>query len=337
MPENVDCWLVAPDGTRVPVDARGVLVGRGESCGLLLVDPSASRRHALVYLDATGPHLVPLGRLPVRVNGEPGHDPRPLSEGDVLGFPGADVRVQCTLSEGRGQSGWVLKRILATPPEHLSDELFTRLPPAPFTVGGDPSDTVQAPAWPPRAIRFEPAFPQGCKVFLARGVTCNGRGQAPDRAVEVRSGDRFGWGGQTLRVLDLAQTQRTTLGEEGEDLPVRVQVDPLPPAGGQVTVHTREWTRTAFVPGLRFDLLRMLVQPPNGASPAEGLTDAVLAPRLWGRQIPSDPKAVTVLVKRLRQDLEAAGIDGHALVIREHGRTWFLLQKGAVVEQASSR
>jgi len=324
-----DCWLLSPDGTRHPIDARGLLVGRGETAGILLQDPSASRRHALVYLDAAGPHLVPLGRVPVRVNGEPTHEPRPLADGDILAFPGCDLKVVRPAVTDGGRAGWVLKQLGASAP---SGDLFQRLPETAFSMGGGAADAVRLAGWPEAAVRFEPAFPEGWKALLARGVTCNGRTWSPDRSVPICSGDRFGLNAQTVWVLNLSLTQRTTVGEEDRDLPVKVDLQPLPPAGGQVTVHTRAWTRTAFVPGLRYDLLSLLLQPPGHAAPGEGLTDGILAPRLWGRNLPADPKAVIVLVRRLRQDLDAAGMDGHALVIREHSQTWFTLMKGAGIE-----
>lgn len=337
MPDESDCLLLAPDGTRVSVDTRGVLVGRAASAGILLADPTASRRHALVYLDAAGPQLVPLGRLPVRVNGEPTHGPTPLADGDVLGFPGMELRVQRRATTPRGCKGWVL-RLMDAP--DLSSDLFIRLPEAAFSLGGAEGDAVRLQGWPDAAVRFEPAFPAGWRAFLARGITWNGTTASPDRAVDVRSGDRFASGRRVVRVLDLSQAGCTTVGEEDESLPFHVELRPLPPAGGQVTVHTRAWVRTAFIPGLRWDLLALLLQPPPGKpgefprppAPGDGLPDTYLAPRIWGRQIPSDPKAVTVLTKRLRQDLESGGIDGHSLLFRDRGRTWFALMRDAVVE-----
>jgi hypothetical protein len=76
--------LVLPDGTRLPLDGRTVVIGRQSTCDVVVGDPNVSRRHAEVRPDGEGYALVDLGSTNgSRVNGER-IARRVLSDGDEL-------------------------------------------------------------------------------------------------------------------------------------------------------------------------------------------------------------------------------------------------------------
>lgn len=82
-------------GGRVhPLPEGKSLVGRGESCQIVLDDPLVSRVHAAVFVEARGLRLEDLGsRNGVRLNGEPLTVPRELSFGDVIRIGSAELVV----------------------------------------------------------------------------------------------------------------------------------------------------------------------------------------------------------------------------------------------------
>ena len=94
---------------------------------------------------------------------------------------------------------------------------------------------------------------------------------------------------------------------------------------------------TTWIPGVRFDVLQGLLNPPVPYKAGDPLPDAVLMPLVWGRQLPTDRKAVTTVLKRLRRDLEKGGLPGSLLVDRSQGRSRFCLAPGAVVELLDPR
>src|SRR5687767_10744361 len=87
-PPRLRCMVVVPDGPSRRVGPAGVLIGRQRDCDIVAVDPSVSRRHALVRLTGDGAEVVPLGKTPVLVNGEETTNARPLANGDELRVPG---------------------------------------------------------------------------------------------------------------------------------------------------------------------------------------------------------------------------------------------------------
>ena len=286
------CWLVLDNGNRFRIDGRGLLIGRSVGADIHLPDPAASRRQALVYLDTSGLQLVRLGRAPVHLNGELVCEQGNLEDQDLLQFPGTNIRVKVQDPPADAPTGWVLRHSVGRPGEPTST-IFADLPRDEFRVGQGPDDHLRLMEWPVAAIQLTPCFPNGWEAVLARGVTLNGQMPVFGSKLKLRSGDQMVYNSETVRLIDVARSQKTTMGDEGQCLPWKVELQPLPPAGGQMTVHDGKEETTAFFPGLRFDLLQVLLQPPGGREPGEPLPDAVLLPQLWGRKIPSDRKAVT--------------------------------------------
>jgi hypothetical protein len=86
--------LVTPDGRRIPVAERPILIGRLSSCDIPLGDPQVSRRHAEVRRDAEGFAVFDLGSTNgTVVNGAPVRERR-LSDGDELRIGSATIRFE---------------------------------------------------------------------------------------------------------------------------------------------------------------------------------------------------------------------------------------------------
>ncbi len=330
------CWLEGTEGRRWEVGPRGVLIGRSAGADVQLTDLSASRRSALVYTDPAGVQLIRIGRSAVEVNGEALEEQRTLQQGDRLTLPGLEIHVRLEHKEPSSTTGWALRhRSMADPTGRATS--FTQLPLGSFRVGGDDGDDLTIPSWPPGALRLEPALPGGWRATLAAELTLNGKVPPKDLALLLQSGDELGMRDTTLRLVDMASAHQTTMGDDAPDLPWQVEIQPVPPAGGQLTIKLGHRTRTIWLPGLRFDLLQVLLVPLGSGPAGEPVTDAVVLTRVWGRLPPRDPKAVNTLVKRLRKDLEAGGLDSRTLVERTHGRTRFVLAEGAAVSMADPR
>lgn len=321
------CWLHLPDGGRVEVDPQGVVVGRGLGSDIVLVSEEASRRHAIVYLDTDGPRLVPLGNRPCRVQGRPVRRERVLHPGDRLGFPGLELRVVVERSADSRPSGWVLR---------CPGQGFVEIPTTPLRLGGSPEDAVRIPGWPEDAVRV--TCRDGAPVArIAAGIALNGEREEQPVERVLAAGDRLEAEGRRVQVFEVGLADRTTLGATERDLPVRVRLQPLPPAGGQVFVATRRREGSAYVPGRRFELLQVLLQPGKRYRPGDPIPDAVVVPRIWGRSPPNDPQAVTTVTRRLRKDLVRLGVDGRAVLHRFQYRTRFVLAEGATVEVLEPR
>ena len=86
--------LVTPDGRRIPVAERPIVIGRLSSCDIPLGDPQVSRRHAEVRRDAEGFAVFDLGSTNgTAVNGAPVRERR-LSDGDELRIGSATIRFE---------------------------------------------------------------------------------------------------------------------------------------------------------------------------------------------------------------------------------------------------
>jgi hypothetical protein len=329
------CWLEHADGRRWEVGQRGLLIGRSAAADIQLTEPAVSRRSAFAYLDADGVQLVKIGRNPVEVNGALLPESRTLAQGDIVGLLGFELTVRMEQREPRASTGWALRHRALEPGGRTV--LFTHLPLAPFTVGGGGEDDLVVPGWLPGAIRLEPALPSGWRARLGPGVTLNGRRPPKDLTHTLQSGDELAWQDTRMRLVDMESAQQTTMGDDAPEEPWQVQLQPVPPAGGQVTIRLGQRERTIWLPGLRFDLMQVLLVPQGDEPVGEPVQDATVLSRVWGRLAPKDPKAVNTLVKRLRKDLEKGGLDARALVERAHGRTRFVLAEGAEVSLADPR
>jgi hypothetical protein len=93
-PDGRGGTLVTPDGRRIPVAERPIVIGRLSSCDIPLGDPQVSRRHAEVRRDNEGFAVFDLGSTNgTAVNGAPVRERR-LSDGDELRIGSATIRFE---------------------------------------------------------------------------------------------------------------------------------------------------------------------------------------------------------------------------------------------------
>jgi hypothetical protein len=86
--------LILPDGSRVEVANRPVLIGRLPDCAISLSDPNVSRRHAEVRVEDGGPVIVDLGSTNgTKVNGV-AVATRPLADGDTITVGQTPIRFE---------------------------------------------------------------------------------------------------------------------------------------------------------------------------------------------------------------------------------------------------
>ncbi|MBM4369397.1 MAG: FHA domain-containing protein, partial [Deltaproteobacteria bacterium] len=79
----------------------GLLLGRSPESDIILSDPAASQRHALLLGSAAGLQILPLGRNSTLHNGKPATPGALLAAGDTLEVPGGRFVVR----EGLGAPG----------------------------------------------------------------------------------------------------------------------------------------------------------------------------------------------------------------------------------------
>jgi hypothetical protein len=324
-------WLEDPTGRRYPLGPRGLIVGRSLSSDLLLTDATASRRAAFVYQDLEGLWLVKVGRSSVRVNQAEVEDTQALRPGDTIHFPGARFLIQSGEDTALETARWALRRE-AAPPELAQLPRIFPMADEPVTLGGGPDDGLLIPTWPPGHVRLHPEPGQGWTASVGPGVALDGIPVDTATRRLLRSDTRITYAQVSFRLVEVAATQRDTLHQLPLDPPDQVTLQPMVPSGGSITLRFGADEVTTWVPGVRYDLLQALLSPPAPYNPGDPLPDAVLMPLVWGRQIPSDRKAVTTVLKRLRRDLEKGGLAGSLLVSRTQGRSRFSLAPGATVE-----
>jgi hypothetical protein len=330
------CWLEAQDGKRIPIGPRGLIVGRSLGSDVMLTDATASRRAAFVYRDLEGLWLVRVGRSSVRVEQAEVEDTHALVPGDTLHFPGATFVVHSDDDPALGSATWALRRESA-PPEHEGLPRVQPLADQPFSLGGSPDDDLRIPSWPPGLVRLEPQPDGTWQAALREGVSIGG---TPVQAAITRTlgaDARIGYARVVYRLVEVAATQRDTLHQLPVELPSRVILQPLVPSGGSLSLLFGDIEVTTWIPGVRYDVLQALLDPPAPYGPGDPLPDAVLMPRVWGRALPTDRKAVTTVLKRLRRDLEKGGLPGSLLVDRTQGRSRFRIAEGAAVELLEPR
>jgi hypothetical protein len=327
-------WLQLPDGSRRRIEPSGCLLGRAADCDVVLVSQDASRRQALVYLGAEGPHVVAMGRAATLLDGTPVETSRPCVDGSRVEVPG----LQCTLlaepvSSRDEEPSWVLERVGGA---------FFGVGERPLTIGGGSDDGLRIAGLPAHALGFRVVSDRLVVEFGVDG-TIDGRSVAAGAVEGLRPGSRIGAGdpadpthGIALRVIDGGrQHDATTRGVGGRTLEEHVTQVALEflPHGGRLRLTTAGRERSLYLADRRCDLVACLLQPPAPLNPGEFVPDDVLLPRVWPGK-PADRTAINVLVHRLRRDLVRAGIDGCALVERSAGggATRFTLGRGASVE-----
>jgi pSer/pThr/pTyr-binding forkhead associated (FHA) protein len=113
-------------------DGEEIVLGRGDDAHIVLPDPSVSRRHCRVTLNAEGPRLEDLGsRLGTRLNGAAliPAEPVPLREGDEIVLGGFRVVFAGAEREAAGQTRALEAALSAflDQPEESAGKTFLRI------------------------------------------------------------------------------------------------------------------------------------------------------------------------------------------------------------------
>jgi hypothetical protein len=303
------CWLETPSGLRVPVGPGGVLIGRASDCELVVADPRASRRHALLRLSAEGPELVPFGSNPTLIDDREVSAPTALVGGERLRI--ADL--VCTVVVGAGLAPadtWLLATATG---ERVP------LPRGRTTAGGALSDALILPGLPPACATFD------VSDDAVRLVTDGGEGRV------LVAGDVFHLRDQTLTLHSVVPGTEDTTRMAGQGLPRRARLTFLP-RGGRLFLQGGAAPVELYLSERRCALVATLLQPPAGFAVGEFIPDERVIPRVWRNS--GDRHALNVLVARTRKDLSGVGFNGFALIERAPagGATRFALAEGGVAE-----
>lgn len=322
-------WLRLPDGSRRRFGPAGVLVGRDPDCDIVLSDPGASRRQAMLHVSADGPQVVPLGRGPTEVSGRSISSASSLVDGDQISVPGLELTVETeTLPNDDDESAavWVVERV--------GGGMFG-VGPKGVRIGSGPNDDV----------RIEECSEGVLTLRLAQGhlvLEANAEIRLRDELLEegsietLRSGDRFDVGDVGFRAVaawphGAASTQVDEALEEGP-LPSFVRLVFLPRGGRlSLTIDGREFS--VYLADRRCDLVASLLRPPEPYEAGDPVPDDVLMSKLWPRRDVT-ASALNVLLHRLRKDLVRAGVDGGTIIARAPGggAVRFTIRKSAQVE-----
>ena len=314
-------WLDAR-GSRVPITAGSVLVGRSPDCDVVLSDTQISRHHALFRLTEEGAEVVALGRLPVLHNGTSCAERSPLEDGDriELGTHAFTVRTGPGEDSHGAAMHWFIER-------HAGALLRVASPV--FHIGGSASDHLMIPAWAPATLALLRIGEGLVLETLHADVFCE-RALPVGELVTLQSGARIQHRGEQFRVIALPSdpSQATDL-PAGVELPIGAHLQFLP-RGGRLTLEFSTRTRAVYFADRRCDLIACLLQPPSPFVPGEIIPDEVVSERVWTDRT-SGRVEINTLLYRARKDMLKADLDGVALLERAGGGVRLCLAPGAKV------
>ena len=303
------CALLTPDGASVLVGSQGLLIGREHGCDILITDPAVSRRHALIRVGAEGAELVPLGRVPVTLNGQPCSRLHPLVNGDQIHVSDQTFVIEvAVLKAGTSRGGYRLVR---------GGSSFA-ISHTPFQVGGAPTDDLSIGGWPPSALRFHVAQNE-LFVEVVHGSATKGNEPIEGGTLEaIDVGDVLGYLDEKIEIAQTGDRAHTTVAVSIQALPSKITVEMLP-RGGRVVFAMPDGDHTVYLADRRLDLVMALLKPPSQYAPGDFIPDDVLRPLVW----PGNPNVIrseiNVHITRCRRDLLAAGLAGPRLLQRSPG------------------
>lgn len=300
---------------RLAVPAGGLLIGRGSGCGLIVDDPSVSRRQALVLSSESegSATIVPLGRRPTEVNGAPVTNPTEVDDGAVLTIGSSTFTIEIPAPP-------VTEQQLV----EIGGQLFS-VARSSMRVGGGEDAELRVPSWPAHAMSI---WPVPGAVVLEFAVDLPELGVVAGEVRQLTAGEEITLAGVAMKVL-LSQAGATTT-IENVFAPLRVKLEFLP-NGGLLTV-TLQREQTAWLADKRCDLVAALLRPGGEFSAGEFVPDDVLVRLVWGTEA-ANRAQLNTLIHRARKSLTLAGLNGPALIQRAPGggATRFPLAVGAEV------
>lgn len=303
------CALLTPDGASVRVGSQGLLIGREHGCDILITDPAISRRHALIRVGAEGAELVPLGRVPPLLNGDPCNKIHPLAHGDRLQLADQTFVVELEVPKaGTSGSGYCLVRGASS----------FAISHTPFQVGGAPTDDLTIGGWPAGALRFHVAQNELFVEIVEGTATLGGEPIEVGTLEAVDVGDALGYLDEKLGIAKTSDRAHTTVAMSIAALPSKVTVELLP-RGGRVVFALPDGDHTVYLADRRLDLVMALLKPPSEYAPGDFIPDDVLRPLVWPRNPNVIRSEINVHITRVRRDLLAAGLPGPRLLQRSPG------------------
>jgi hypothetical protein len=267
--------LVVPDGPSRRVGPNGVLIGRQHDCDIVALDPSVSRRHALIRLTAEGAEVVPLGRAPVAVNGKPCDRVHDLADGDLLELPGLTLTVQVAAQrpDATAPSTFSLER-----PRGGSFGIVH----SPFVIGGGETDDLIVKKWPAQALRFHVAQGELFVEATTDKATKNGAELEAGVLEPLAVDDELGFEQEAFVVRRGGNHDATTAVAGLQGLPRKVVVEMLP-RGGRVVFSCSDGDHAVYLADRRLDLIIALLRPPEDYQPGDYIPDDVVRQVVWPR------------------------------------------------------
>ncbi len=312
-------WLITEGGAQLAVGPGGLILGRGVECDLVLGDPGASRRQALVRDLGDLLEVINLGRQPLSINGREVSGRATLEDGDTLALPGALLRVSVD-HERRAYRQWLVS---------CGGAAFG-VGPGGLSVGGR-ADDVCLEGLPAGAARFDTAAGE-LLVEVAIPATLDGEPLEPGELVAVDGGQVLALGGRALTVH--GQRRGSTATSEPGPQPPRAARLRFEPVGGVLELQLHGRRAEVSLSELRANLVAALLAPPEGYLPGEFVPDELLLPMLWPREPGRDRTDINQLVHRVRRSLLAAGVHPGAVIERARAGngTRMVLAPGAAVD-----
>jgi hypothetical protein len=312
--------VVMSNGLSRRVGPKGLLIGRHRDCDIVIVAPTVSRRHALVRATRDGADLLPLGRVPIEVNGKAADRLRELAHGDTIALPGLTLTVEIVAARSDATTFRLERRGARLTISH-----------SPFAIGGGEMNDLIIKRWPERALHFHVAGRELYVEVLAGKATRNGVDIASESVEPLAIGDVLVYRKEKFVVERPHGDDDTTVGESTE-LPRRVDIHMLP-RGGRVVFDMPDAPRSVFLSERRLDLVIALLRPPPGHKPGDFIPDEIVSAIVWPREPVVSRQEINVLIGRCRRDLVQAGLAGARLLERAPGGggTRLALAPGGVV------
>ena len=319
--------LETSGGSSVRVPRTGLLIGRGPESGVILADPAASQRHAILLDSRAGLQLFPLGRNPTLLNGRPAAAGAVLADGDVIEVPGGRfvLRASSVARNALARPRWIT---LPTGERY-------GVPTPRCSVGGGNEDDIRLPGWAAGAVGFQ-AAQHALLAVLGSPCVVNGELREAGEVLAARAGDRYESAGSgfALHAEDDEPGESTLVGGEPAGWAVAASFAFLP-SGGRLELQFGDADPPVVVepPELRARLFAVLLSPGGGFSPGDDVPDEVILAGVWPRAPGRDRGDLNQLVHRARRDLLAAGLDPERVLHRPKrgGSVRLLLGAGAFV------
>jgi len=295
------------DGLSRRVGAKGLLIGRHRDCDVVVSAPTVSRRHALVRVTRDGAELLPIGRVPIEVNGKASDRARDLAHGDTIALPGLVLTVEIVAPRSKVTTFWLeCRRAGSIAISH-----------SPFAIGGGETNDLIIKRWPERALCFHVAGRELYVEVVTGKAALNGVEVASESVEPLAFGDKLVYRKETFVVERPSGGEDTTVGETAE-LPRGIRLQLLP-RGGVVVFEMPDASRSVFLSERRLDLVIALVRPPPGHTPGDFIPDEVVSAIVWPRDPEVSRQEINTLISRCRRDLVQAGLSGARLLERAPG------------------